>query len=58
MLDDRERLIVEERMLADESTSLAALGRKLGVSRERARQLELRAKKKLAVELQEFAPAA
>ena len=58
VLDDRERLIVEERMLADESTSLAALGRKLGVSRERARQLELRAKKKLAVELQEFAPAA
>ena len=58
VLDDRERLIVEERMLADESTSLAALGRKLGVSRERARQLEARAKKKLAQELREFAPAA
>ncbi|MEZ4288831.1 MAG: sigma factor-like helix-turn-helix DNA-binding protein, partial [Polyangiales bacterium] len=34
------------------------LGRQLGVSRERARQLEARAKKKLAMELSAFAPAA
>ena len=33
--------------MKDDSVSLAALGRELGVSRERARQLEARAKKKL-----------
>ncbi|MGE0786165.1 MAG: RNA polymerase sigma factor RpoD/SigA [Sandaracinaceae bacterium] len=46
-LDRRERYIVEQRYMADEAVSLAALGRELGVSRERARQLEARAKKKL-----------
>lgn len=46
-LDRRERYIVEERILGDEEASLAELGRKLGVSRERARQLEARAKQKL-----------
>lgn len=58
VLDDRERLIVEKRILSDDSASLAALGRELGVSRERARQLEARAKKKLAEELKDLAPAA
>lgn len=48
-LDDRERFIVEQRLMADpeDELSLAELGRRLGVSRERARQLEVRAKKKL-----------
>ncbi len=48
-LDARERVIIELRMMADEpeELSLAELGRKLGVSRERARQLESRAKSKL-----------
>jgi RNA polymerase sigma-32 factor len=58
LLDDRERLIVEKRILSDDSASLASLGRELGVSRERARQLEARAKKKLAEELKDLAPAA
>jgi RNA polymerase sigma-32 factor len=48
-LDQRERYIVENRLMADpeDELSLAELGRRLGVSRERARQLEARAKKKL-----------
>ena len=58
VLDDRERLNVEKRILSDDSASLASLGRELGVSRERARQLEARAKKKLAEELKDLAPAA
>jgi RNA polymerase sigma-32 factor len=58
LLDDRERLIVEKRILSEDSASLASLGRELGVSRERARQLEARAKKKLAEELKDLAPAA
>lgn len=49
ILDRRERHIVEHRLMADveECQSLAELGRFLGVSRERARQLETRAKRKL-----------
>ncbi|UQA63723.1 sigma-70 family RNA polymerase sigma factor [Polyangium aurulentum] len=47
-LDPRERLIVEERLLVDDDeVSLADLGRRLGVSRERVRQLEARTKSKL-----------
>lgn len=46
-LDARERYIVEQRMMADEELSLAEIGRRLGVSRERARQLKTRAAKKL-----------
>ena len=43
-LDDRERFIAEARLLADtaDQLSLADIGRRLGVSRERARQLETR----------------
>lgn len=57
-LDDRERYIVENRILTDDGMTLAALGRELGVSRERARQLEARAKSKLRVRLEDLAPAA
>jgi DNA-binding CsgD family transcriptional regulator len=48
-LDARERYIVERRLMADasEELSLAEIARTLGVSRERARQLESRAKSKL-----------
>lgn len=50
-LDPRERYIVEQRLLADagEEASLAQIGRRFGISRERARQLESRAKHKLRV---------
>ena len=41
-LDERERQIVEERLLADEPRTLAQLGEDFGVSRERVRQLEAR----------------
>ncbi len=49
VLDPRERFIVEVRVMADraEELSLAEIGRRLGVSRERARQLEARAKVKI-----------
>jgi RNA polymerase sigma-32 factor len=48
-LDPRERYIAENRLMADpaEELSLAEIGRSLGVSRERARQLEARTKRKL-----------
>lgn len=54
-LDDRERFIVQARLLAEDEISLAEIGRKLGVSRERARQLETRAKDKLRRHLFELA---
>lgn len=58
-LDRRERFIVERRLMADRESelSLAEIGRSLGVSRERARQLELRTKHKLRLHVSE-SPAA
>ena len=57
-LDQRERYIVEQRLMTDgeEQASLAEIGRTLGVSRERARQLESRAKNKLKTYLAQLTP--
>jgi len=48
-LDRRERLILRERLMPrdDEPKTLAALGRRLGVTRERVRQVEAGVKSKL-----------
>lgn len=56
-LTDRERRIVEARLLADEgeTSTLEALGREMGVSKERVRQLETRACGKLRIEFAAFA---
>jgi len=56
-LDARERTIVEQRFMSDDPTSLRDLGARLGFSRERARQLEIRARGKLRAALAPLAPA-
>lgn len=50
-LDPRERFIIEKRVMSDKPMTLKELGEHFGFSRERARQLEIRAKEKLKVEL-------
>jgi len=47
VLDPRERFIAERRLLRDDPPTLASLAVHFGFSRERARQLELRAQAKL-----------
>ena len=46
-MPERDRFIVEKRLMADKSMTLQEVGDHLGVSRERARQLEVRIKKNL-----------
>lgn len=55
-LDERERYIAENRLMADreDELSLAEIGRRLGVSRERARQLEVRTKRKLKLRIEDL----
>jgi RNA polymerase sigma-32 factor len=52
-LSSRERLIIMKRRLQDEGATLEQLGGVLGVSKERVRQLEHRALKKLKKSLEE-----
>jgi RNA polymerase sigma-32 factor len=58
-LSNREREIVRERCLLDEATTLEALGARLGISKERVRQIESGALRKLKLSLLRLAgPAA
>jgi RNA polymerase sigma-32 factor len=50
-LDPRERFIIEQRVMNEQPMTLKELGEHFGFSRERARQLEIRAKDKLKSEL-------
>ena len=50
-LSPREQTIIRQRRLSDEAVTLEELGRELGVSKERIRQLEQRALNKLRVSI-------
>lgn len=52
-LNEREQTIIRRRRLVDEGATLEELGRDLGVSKERVRQLESRALKKLKCAIEE-----
>jgi RNA polymerase sigma-32 factor len=54
-LSERERWVLERRVLADTETTLEALGQKLGISKERVRQIEARALEKLRYSLSDLA---
>jgi RNA polymerase sigma-32 factor len=53
-LDPRERAIIEKRYLTGKGATLKELGRAFGISRERVRQLEARAKAKMRAHLEEL----
>lgn len=50
-LNEREQRIIQKRALSNEVVTLEALGKELGVSKERVRQLEARAMEKLKTSL-------
>jgi len=51
-LNERERYIVQERKLRDDSRTLESLGQELGLSKERVRQLEVAAFQKMRKNLE------
>jgi RNA polymerase sigma-32 factor len=51
-LSERERHIIQERRLKDEPATLEDLSKEYGVSRERVRQIEVRAFEKLQKAMQ------
>jgi RNA polymerase sigma-32 factor len=55
-LDQREQVIVQRRLLGTHKQTLSEVGRQLGLSRERVRQLEQRVKTKLRRTLADLAP--
>jgi len=50
-LTERERDIIQERRLQDEPATLEELSQKYGISRERVRQIEVRAFEKLQTQM-------
>jgi RNA polymerase sigma-32 factor len=50
-LSERERMIINERRLREESVTLEELGKELGISKERVRQIEHKALQKLRVSM-------
>jgi RNA polymerase sigma-32 factor len=54
-LDWRERYLIEQRLMSDDPPTLKEVGDHFGISRERTRQLEMRAKRKLKEELHALA---
>ena len=57
-LDDRERFILEHRLMTDEPMLLREIAERYGVSRERIRQVESKLKRKLEPRLADLAEAA
>ena len=57
-LDDRERTVLHRKYLTDEPDTLAEIGRGLGISRERSRQIANEALGKLAAVMEESFPRA
>ncbi|MFO0632508.1 MAG: RNA polymerase factor sigma-32 [Nannocystaceae bacterium] len=55
-LDAREQVIVHHRLIGGERQTLSEIGKQLGLSRERVRQLEQRVKTKLRRSLADLAP--
>ena len=47
LLNEKERMVIEKRVMAEEPESLQGLGDRLGLTRERVRQIESQALKKL-----------
>ncbi|MBS9722326.1 RNA polymerase factor sigma-32 [Tianweitania sp. BSSL-BM11] len=56
VLNERERRIIQERRLQDDGATLESLGAKLGISKERVRQIENRALEKLRAALVKVNP--
>ena len=56
VLSERELRILRERRLTEDQATLEALGRRLGISKERVRQIENRALEKLRRALAERFP--
>ncbi len=55
-LKDREKIIFQERLIAEDPKTLQEIGERFGVSRERVRQIESRLKKKLGKFLEASLP--
>jgi RNA polymerase sigma-32 factor len=56
LLNEKERFVIEKRVMAEEPQSLQVIGERLGLSRERIRQIESAALKKLQKTLSGKAP--